>query len=387
MGGGLMAPATKTNGRPATPTNGEGAAEHIAPVPFEHEELAVRRGERSGAYVIVAIHSTALGPALGGARMWHYPSPIDASRDALRLAQGMTLKAAAAGLDLGGGKGVICAPDGGFASRDERIGALLDFADLVESLGGHYVTAEDVGTSTDDMVVLRERTQHVAGLPRDRGGSGDPSPYTAIGVEASIRATLQARYGSPELEGRTVAIVGLGHVGAQLAQRLAAAGAVLTVSDVDGSKQAIARELEARWVPASDAMAAECEVLSPCALGGAIDRSNVGSLRCRIVCGSANNQLADDSLAEELAAAGILYAPDFIANAGGLINVYREIRGYGPGRALELVLGIEGTMGSILVAAEARRTTPLVAARELAAERLAAAAEARRGAKALAVAH
>jgi leucine dehydrogenase len=323
--------------------------------------------------VIVAIHSTALGPALGGARMWHYPSPIDASRDALRLAQGMTLKASAAGLDLGGGKGVICAPDGGFASRDARTGALLDFADLVESLGGHYVTAEDVGTSTDDMVVLGERTRHVVGLPRDRGGSGDPSPYTAIGVEASIRATLRARYGSPELEGRSVAIVGLGHVGAQLGQRLAAAGAVLTVSDVDGSKQAIARELEARWVPASDAMTAECEVLSPCALGGAIDRSNVERLRCRIVCGSANNQLASESLGDDLEAAGILYAPDFIANAGGLISVYREIRGYGPGHALELVLGIEGTMGRILSAAKERRITPLAAARELATERLAAA--------------
>jgi leucine dehydrogenase len=383
----VLATATKTNGRPKTATNGEGRVEHIAPVPFEHEELAMRRGERSGTYVIVAIHSTALGPALGGARMWRYPSPVDASRDALRLAQGMTLKAAAAGLDLGGGKGVICVPDGGFASPDERIGALLDFADLVESLGGHYVTAEDVGTSTDDMVVLSERTRHVVGLPRDRGGSGDPSPYTAIGVEAAIRATLHARFGSPELEGRTVAIVGLGHVGAELARRLSAAGAILTVSDVDRSKRAVARAVGATWVPADEAIATECEVLSPCALGGAIDRTSIESLRCRIICGSANNQLADDSLAEELEAAGILYAPDFIANAGGLMNVYREIRGYGPGRALELVLGIEGTMGSVLVAATERRTTPLAAARELAAERLAAAAEARRGAKAVAVAH
>jgi leucine dehydrogenase len=382
-----MSIATKTNGRPETATNGEGRDEHIAPVPFEHEELAVRRGGRSGTYVIVAIHSTALGPALGGARMWRYPGPVDASRDALRLAQGMTLKAAAAGLDLGGGKGVICVPDGGFASREQRIGALLDFAELVESLGGHYVTAEDVGTSTDDMVVLSELTRHVVGLPRDRGGSGDPSPYTAIGVEAAIRATLNARFGSPELEGRTVAIVGLGHVGAELARRLSAAGAVLTVSDVDRSKRTVARAVGATWVPADEAMAVECEVLSPCALGGAIDSSSVGSLRCGIVCGSANNQLADDSLASDLAAAGILYAPDFIANAGGLMNVYREIRGYGPGRALELVLGIEGTMGRILGAAAERRTTPLAAARELAAERLAAAGDARRGAKAVAVAH
>ena len=380
-----MATASKTNGRPASATNGGGAAEHIAPVPFEHEELAVRRGERSGAYAIVAIHSTALGPALGGVRMWHYSTPMDASRDALRLAQGMTLKAAAAGLDLGGGKGVICAPDGGFADPEARIAALLDFADLVESLGGHYITAEDVGTSTDDMAVLSERTQHVAGLPRDRGGSGDPSPFTAIGVEAAIRAALQARYGSPELTGRTVMIVGLGHVGAELARRLAAAGAALTVSDVDREKRSVAKATGARWVSPDEAMAAECEVLSPCALGGAISGSSVADLRCRIVCGSANNQLTDDALADELEAAGILYAPDFIANSGGLINVYREIRGYGPGRALELTLGIEGTMGRILSTATERRITPLAAARELAAERLAD-AEAQR-ADAVAVAH
>jgi leucine dehydrogenase len=376
---------TKTNGRPAAATNGEGVAEHIAPVPFDHEELAIRQGERSGAYVIVAVHSTALGPALGGVRMWHYSTPIDASRDALRLAQGMTLKAAAAGLDLGGGKGVICAPDGGFADRDARISALLDFADLVDSLAGHYVTAEDVGTSVDDMVVLSERTRHVVGLPRDRGGSGDPSPFTAIGVEAAIRATLTARHGSPELEGRTIAIVGLGHVGAELTRRLAAGGATLTVSDVDLSKRSVARAAGASWVDPDEAMATECEVLAPCALGGAISRSNVGNLRCRIVCGSANNQLAEDSLADELAAAGILYAPDFIANAGGLMNVYRELRGYGRGRALQLALGIEQTMGDILSVATERRITTLAAARELASERLAA-AESHRGGTA-AVAH
>jgi leucine dehydrogenase len=379
-----MSTATTTNGRPKTATNGEGRVEHIAPVPFEHEELAVRRGERSGTYVIVAVHSTVLGPALGGVRMWRYPTPVDASRDALRLAQGMTLKAAAAGLDLGGGKGVICVPEGGFPNRDARAGALLDFADLVESLKGHYVTAEDVGTSTEDMVVLSERTRHVVGLPRDRGGSGDPSPYTAVGVEAAIRATLQARLGSGELEGRTVTVVGLGHVGAELTRRLAAAGAILTVSDVDRSKRAVARAVGAEWVAPTEAMSVECEVLAPCALGGAIDRSNLSELRCRIICGSANNQLAEESLADELAEAGILYAPDFIANSGGLMNVYREIRGYGPGRALELVVGIEDTMRGILEVATDRRITPLAAAREIAVERL---ARARSRAGAAPVAH
>jgi leucine dehydrogenase len=354
----------------------DGTAAGVAGIPavsFDHEELVVRRGRRSGRYVIVAVHSTALGPALGGVRMWHYPAAIDGTRDALRLARGMTLKAAAAGLELGGGKGVICAPEGLPPTAPERLDLLLDFADLVESLDGRYITAEDVGISPTDLVTIRERTAHVTGLPPERGGSGDPSPFTALGVEAAMRACAHERFGSAELAGLRIVIAGLGHVGGALARRLAEAGAQLAVSDIYPHKQAFAAELGAEWIAPADEMTAECDVLAPCALGGAIDAGNAPRLRCAVICGCANNQLADEQLAEALAERGILYAPDFVVNAGGLIHVYREIRGYSEREARRLALGIEENLGGVLCAARERSITPLDAARELARERLEAA--------------
>ncbi len=286
-----VAVETRTNGRPVGT---------VPPVAYDHEELAVRRGPRSGLDTVAAIHSTALGPALGGVRLWHYPSTEDGVRDALRLAAGMTSKAAAAGLDLGGGKGVICAPAGGLRGELRRA-ALLDFGDLVDSLGGRYITAEDVGISPGDLVAIGERTDYLTGMPTERGGTGDPSPFTAIGVDAAIRACLGARFGDPTAAGRTVAVIGLGHVGAALARRLAATGCELIVSDIDPDKRRLATDLGAVWVDADEAMVVECDVLAPCALGGAIDAGNAVELRCEIICGSANNQLADDSLAESLA--------------------------------------------------------------------------------------
>jgi leucine dehydrogenase len=363
----------RTSTRSSNPTAelapGNGQRTGVAPVEFEHEELVIRRGARSGAYCIVAIHSTALGPALGGLRMWRYRATIDGARDALRLARGMTDKAAAAGLDLGGGKGVVCIPPAGLEGARRR-GALLDFADLVESLGGRYITAEDVGVSPADLVEIAERTDHVTGLPAERGGSGDPSPITAIGVEAAIRACLQARFGSGGLAGRTVSVIGLGHVGARLARRLATAGCELIVSDIAPGKRELATALGAAWVDPVEATVAECDVLAPCALGGAISADSVARIRASIVCGSANNQLADESLAARLADRGVLYAPDFIANAGGLISVYRDLKGYSRERALELAEGIEVTLARVFELADARGTTPLAAARELARERL-----------------
>jgi leucine dehydrogenase len=344
-------------------TNGDRPAEGL-----EHEELVVRRGRRTGLYVIVAVHSTALGPALGGARLWHYRAPGDAIADALRLSKAMTFKAAAAGLDLGGGKAVLCSDDelGGGRRRE----LMLDLGDVVESLGGRYITAEDVGTGTEDMAVIRERTSHVVGLPAALGGSGDPSPLTARGVESAIRACCEGRFGSPDLSGRRVCIVGLGHVGSRLAERLLAAGAEVVAADIDSAKRPLAEKLGAAWTDAASPMTTSCEVLAPCALGGAIDRDNLESLRCEIVCGSANNVLAEDRLAEELASSGIVYAPDFIANAGGLINVYAEIHGLDAARTAQLVDGIGETIAVILAEARERATTPLEAARELAAERL-----------------
>lgn len=365
----------RTDGRPATPEAAAltAPAEAIPPVALDHEELVVRRGARSGLHVIVAVHSTVLGPSLGGVRVWRYPSTGDGMRDALRLARAMTMKAAAAGLDLGGGKGVICLPHGGASAGEERRAMLLDFGDLVESLDGRYITAEDAGSTAEDLVTIRERTAHVAGLPADRGGSGDPSPFTARGVEAAMRACARERLGSPELRGLRVAIVGVGNVGSRLARRLAEQGAQLILCDIDRGKRALAEGLDAEWVEPADAAATECEILAPCALGGAIHDGNLDALRCAIVCGSANNQLARDGLAEELAARDIAYAPDFIANSGGLISVCRELGAYGDDEALRLVDGIEGTMGHVLRTARERSTTPLRAAAQLAEERLEAA--------------
>jgi leucine dehydrogenase len=369
-----------TNGRGAPPATGASEASAIEarttavpPVSFDHEDLVVRKGRRSGRYVIVAIHSTALGPALGGVRLWHYEATVDGARDALRLARGMTYKAAAAGLELGGGKGVICAPRGAPPAGRDRLALLLDFGDLVESLSGRYITAEDVGIAAEDLVAISERTSHLTGLPADHGGSGDPSPFTALGVEAAMRACARERFGSPDLSGRRIVVAGLGHVGSKLARRLADAGAELAVSDIDPAKRSLATDLEAEWIEPSTEMLAECDLLAPCALGGAIDAANLPRLRCEIVCGCANNQLADESLADGLAERDILYAPDFIVNAGGLIHVYREIRGYSENEARRLALGIEANLDRVLATARERAITPLRGARELARERLDAA--------------
>jgi leucine dehydrogenase len=342
---------------------------------IDHEELVVRRGRRSGIYTAIAVHSTTLGPALGGCRMWRYPNQTEAARDALRLSRAMTLKAAAAGLHLGGGKGVIClppdmpAPEGGL-----RRDVLLDFADAVNALDGSYITAEDVGTSSRDMVTVAQGTRFVTGLPTVHGGSGDPSPFTALGVEAAIRACAAERFGSRDLDGCRIAVVGCGRVGEQLARRLAVAGAQLLLSDIDERKRGLVAELPgAEWAAAPDvALRADLDVLAPCALGGVIDDHVADRLHAAIVCGSANNQLADDRLADRLAARGVLYAPDFIVNAGGLMNVALELdpRGYDEARARERVEGIEGVMIRILDAARERGVTPLAAAVELARERL-----------------
>jgi leucine dehydrogenase len=346
----------------------------IPPVALEHEELLVRRGRRSGLYQCVAVHSTALGPALGGLRLWHYDDPADAMRDALRLARGMTYKAASAGLDLGGGKGVICAPQAPPDAPGRR-DLLLDFGDLVESLDGRYVTAEDVGITPADLEVIAERTTHLTGLDAAHGGSGDPSPFTALGVEAAMRACANARFGSSDLGGLTIAIAGLGHVGAVLARRLADDHAALIVSDIDSSRQGVAAELGARWLDPGEILEAECDILAPCALGGAIDERVLPRLRCEIVCGCANNQLSDEALAQALAEQGILYAPDFIVNAGGLIHVYKELRGYSEERATELALGIEDTLGSVFTQARDAGVTPLEAARRHAVARVASAGD------------
>ena len=340
-------------------------------VSLDHEELVVRRGRRSGVYTIVAVHSTVRGPALGGCRMWRYEDSAEGTRDALRLSRAMTFKAAAAGLPLGGGKGVICLPPGRAPQGRGRRDILLDFADTVNTLDGRYVTAEDVGTGARDMAVLADGTEHVCGLSRAKGGSGDPSPYTALGVEEAIRACCEQRFGTADLAGLTVAVIGVGRVGSKLARRLAGAGAQLVLTDIDEGKRRVAEELTgSRWTDPSSALLAEVDVVAPCALGGAVDQVTVGRLRCQVLCGSANNQLAHEGLAEDLAANGVLYGPDFIANAGGLINVAVELEGYDPGRARRRVAEVGDTMRMVLRTARGRGVTPVEAAYALARARL-----------------
>jgi len=334
------------------------------------EDLLVTRGARSGATIAIAIHSTLLGPALGGVRMWHYAAPGDGVADAICLARAMTYKAAAAGLDLGGGKGVICAPTRERPGGELRRRLLRDFGDAVDSLGGRYVTAEDVGTGAADMIEIGERTAHVVGLPTEHGGSGDPSPLTARGVLAAIGACLEHRFGSPAIAGRRVCVVGAGHVGSQLARLLAVAGADLAITDVDRSRRDLAGRLGADWLDPRKAISAECEVLAPCALGGAISAQTVDLLRCAIVCGAANNVLSEEPIADELHRRGILYAPDFIANAGGLISVYAELKGLRRAEVAPLVEGIGAALRRVLDQADSEASTPLAAARQVALERL-----------------
>ncbi|MBC7443550.1 MAG: amino acid dehydrogenase [Ramlibacter sp.] len=288
-------------------------------IPFTHERVLITTGIRSGLVITVAVHSTRLGQALGGARMWQYENWTDAVADALRLSAAMTLKNAAAGLNLGGGKSVIHVPLGTELTDAERRDAMLDLGDAIESLHGAYMTAEDVGTNAELMAVVKERTDHVCGLPASSGGVGEPADAAAAGVYASIVATLQALFGSGEVAGRHIVISGLGQVGGRLATRLPAAGARLTVSDVNLARQDFAAGLGATWVPVEEVHHVHADLFVPCGLGGVLTARVIGELNVLGVVGAANNQLAQPEGAAQLDARGILWAPDFVVNAGGVI--------------------------------------------------------------------
>jgi leucine dehydrogenase len=332
----------------------------------------VRRGPRSGLFTIVAVHSTVRGPSLGGCRMWTYDDNRAAVRDALRLSEGMTYKSAVAGLPLGGGKGVIVLRPGEALDAKRRRAALLDFGETVERLGGTYITAEDVGTSTADMTTIAKATAHVSGLSRRSGGSGDPSPFTALGVLHAIEATAERVFDSPSLKGRTVAVVGLGHVGLRVAKLLHRAGAKLVVADIDRSKRDDAARLDAHWLTPAKAMTAAVDVLVPCALGGVLDHDTVGQLQTPAIAGAANNQLAAADVADLLRERSILWAPDFVANAGGVVNIAVEYEpgGYDPARATARTAVIGDTLRRIYDASATAGTTPLAAATALAQQNL-----------------
>jgi leucine dehydrogenase len=335
-----------------------------SPLSGEHEEVRVVEGPRSGLTMAVAVHRTIGGRSLGGCRMWSYASADDAVADVERLARSMTFKAAAAGLRLGGGKGVIALPVGASPDPGRRRDALRDFAELVESFDGRYVTAQDVGISLEDMTYVSQFTEHVAGHPIEQGGAGDPAPYTAHGVEIAIRASLR---GEP-LTGKRIVVIGLGHVGGELARRLAAGGADLAVTDVNPVRRSLARDLGAEWIEnPAEALFLEADVVAPCALGGILHEATVPLLRTHVIAGAANNQLAQDDVARLMHERGILWAPDFVANAGGLIAVSDELFGFDLARVERRIAAIGDTLAEVYAHT---RTSTLTAAKELAAQRL-----------------
>jgi leucine dehydrogenase len=317
-----------------------------------------------GYRAIIAIHSTHLGPAVGGTRLWTYDTLDAALADALRLSRGMTFKNAAAGLALGGGKSVILKPAGAF-DRNQLFRAHGRF---VNSLGGRYKTAEDVGSSPADMAVMREETPHVAGLPEL---SGDPSPVTARGVFRSIQAAAFHRWGTSDLTGRTVALQGCGNVGYNLAKELAAAGASLIVADVNPQATTrLAGELKATVTDTRHIHSALADIYAPCALGGILNAGTIPELRCEIISGAANNQLLEPADAGRIESRGILYVPDFIANAGGVINGTREILGWAPDKTRAKVEAIYDTTLEIFRLAKVQGLTTAAAAERVALARL-----------------
>jgi leucine dehydrogenase len=343
----------------------------LSPVPFDHERVLVSTGARSGLVISVAVHSTRLGQALGGARLWQYDTWAEAVADSLRLAAAMTLKNAAAGLQRGGGKSVIRIPPGVVLTPEQKRDAMLDLGDAIESLGGAYMTAEDVGTSAELMSIVAERTAHVCGLPPEQGGVGEPADATAAGVYASILSTLDALYGSRDLRGRHVVISGLGQVGGRLARMLARDGARLTVTDVVAARKELASELGAAWAEVDDAHRVPADLFVPCGLGGVLTSHVIAELAARGVVGAANNQLASPEGAAELAARGILWAPDFVVNAGGVIYLSMASEPNADQAAIdERVAAIGDTLSSIFRDAEERGITTLEAAQQLAAARL-----------------
>ncbi len=338
---------------------------------LDHEEIVVRLGPRSGLPVIVAVHSTALGQAVGGCRMWRYADWRDGLADALRLSAGMTRKCAVAGLANGGGKTVIAVPSGVSLDAARRAGALRDAGDLIASLDGRYATGPDAGTTPADMAVIGERTGHVFCRPPQLGGSGDSSPHTATGVVAALRAVCARVHGSPDLGQRRLAIVGLGSVGGHLARQLATAGAQLLVSDIDSAKQSLATELGAGWAEPGDALTADVDVLIPAALGGVLTSEIVPRLRCGAIAGPANNQLAEPAVARLLHQRGIVWAPDYVVGAGGVIYALSvELHDEAAGSALARVQAIGDTVGLLLDTAQRTGADPAQAALELAGRRL-----------------
>ncbi len=336
-----------------------------------HEQIVFCHDKDTGLKAIIAIHDTTLGSALGGTRMWVYKTEEEALNDVLRLSRGMTYKAAISGLQLGGGKAVIF----GDSKKDKTAAMFIKYGEFIESLNGKYITAEDVGTSTSDMVNVRKSTKHVAGLPEEIGGGGDPSPVTAYGVYMGMKAAAKKFWGNDSLSGKKIAIQGVGHVGENLVRLVTQEKAKVYVTDISQDQLKVIADKYGAEIVSPDAIYdVPSDIYAPCALGATLNTENIQRLKCSVISGAANNQLADENVhGRMLADKGILYAPDFLINAGGLINVFSELKGYNRKDALSHTEKIFDTTIEIFDKAEREKLTTVEAAKRIAEERIAAA--------------
>lgn len=333
-----------------------------------HEQIVFCNDKDTGLRAIIGIHSTVLGPALGGTRMWNYATEWDAVNDVLRLSRGMTFKSAITGLNLGGGKAVIL----GDAKTQKTPELMLKFAEFVHSLGGKYITAEDVGMTTSDMDLVRTVTPYVTGISEDKGGAGNPSPITAYGVFMGMKAAAKFAYGSEVLEDKKVFVQGIGNVGEALVEHLTNEGAKVVISDISRERlEEVRDKYHVTIYEGTNLYSEEMDIYAPCALGATVNDTTIGQLKAKIIAGAANNQLADElKHGKQLMDKGIIYAPDFLINAGGIINVYAELENYGRQEIIRKTENIYNTTLEILNKAENQNITTHQAAFEIAQARI-----------------
>jgi leucine dehydrogenase len=335
---------------------------------FGHKKIVFCNDPDTGLKAIIAIHDTTLGPALGGTRMWNYKTEADALHDVLRLSKSMTYKAAIAGLNLGGGKAVIIGD-----SRNKTEALMRKFGRFIKNLNGEFITAEEVGTNPRDMEYIRMETQYVTGIPETLGGSGDPSPVTAQGVFMGIKACVKEFYGNDTITGKSVIVQGIGHVGENLVRLLRDENAKVYVSDINDERTGqIAKKYGAEAVSNNSIFDIDADIYAPCALGATINTQTIGKLKCGIIAGSANNQLQDELMhGQMLLEKGILFAPDYVINAGGLINCYSELMGFSKKRTLQLTENIYEATRNVLKLSKAESISTIEAANKIAEKRIA----------------
>ena len=333
-----------------------------------HEQVVFCNDKDTGLKAIIGIHNTVLGPALGGTRMWNYANEWEALNDVLRLSRGMSFKSSISGLNLGGGKAVII----GDAKTQKTPELMLKFGEYVNSLSGKYITAEDVGMETKDMDTVREVTQYVTGISEEKGGSGNPSPITAYGVFMGLKAATKYRFGSDNLEGKKVLVQGIGHVGEVLVQHLTESGAIVTIADINEDRlHAVGQKYGAKIFTGDDLYSAEVDIYAPCALGATINDATIHKIQAKVIAGAANNQLANEEIhGAILKDKGILYAPDFLINAGGVINVYSELANLTRAQVMEKTENIYNTSLEIFKFAETNNITTHQAAMSIAQKRI-----------------